>query len=376
MRSARSTPHAAATRRSSADLSLLLWSIDHRPSAIGHRRGFTLVELLVAIAILIILTTLVIAAFRRDDGDRLNGSARLLQSYFEGARSRAISDDKPRGVRLIVSASDSGVVDSVAYIGSPGFDTGTVDIGRQTPSGGGDAKWLIRNDLPLKWARLARTSAVAEGRNLIYPGLRIEFYETDPGNWYVISETDFDTLIPQGMFYIEGHLAASSAVPGGDYAATPRDDVAYRLELAPTILPNTEPVQLERGIVIDLDASQIPNGWWSNPGQMDFLFDGRGSPTGSVVASGLVHLYVTSYADVELTRGQDPTHPGNGVTSRPAGLFVPARAPIVPQFEPYVLTLFTQAGQITMSRVDATDADDDGWADDPFSYARRGREAQ
>jgi hypothetical protein len=329
---------------------------------------------MVAIAILIILTTLVIAAFQRDDGDRLNASARLLQSYFEGARSRAISDDQPRGVRLIPSTSDPGVVDSVAYIGSPGFDTGTVNIDRHTP-GSGVPRWRIRNRIPLKWARLAPPTAVPEGRNLIYPGLRIEFYESDPGNWYVVSEDDFDTLIADGEFLIEGHLAFSSPHPAGGYLASPSLDVPYRLELAPTILPNTEPVQLESGIVIDLDASQIPGAWRLGTVPMDFLFDGRGSPTGPIAASGLIHLYITSLADVELTRSH-PDHPKNGSSTGPFTdyPYIPAPNFIVPRYEPFVLTLFTQAGQVTMSRVDTTGTGD--WADDPFSYARRGREAQ
>lgn len=345
------------------------------------RRAFTLVELLVAISILVLLTALVLASFRRSDADRLNASARMLQSYFEGARSRAISDDRPRGVRLIRSTSDPGVVSSVAYIGSPGFDgddgaTATVvyDLGV--------GMWRMVNTSG-KWQRLAPKSAAnPNGRDLIRPGLRIEA-PRDSGSWYVVSPFQFDTQINAGGFYIEGHYTPSVPDGSGGYLAQP-DQVPYRLELASTILPNTEPVQLQNGIVIDLDASQIPPSWRDNPlapstppPLMDILFDSRGSPTGPIATAGLIHLYVTTIADVEMTRGQDPNHPHSGTaTGSFVFPYVPARAPVVPKTEPYVLTLFTQSGQVTTGRVDATNTNSDPWADDPYSYARRGREAQ
>lgn len=356
----------------------------HRRSTLSHERkraprsrgGFTLVELLVSIAIFVILTALVLAAFQRNDSDRLNASARLLQSYFEGARSRAISEDRPRGVRLIRSTTDRRLVDSLVYIGSPGYDGddgSTVQVNPRGQTSTGLVMSYVQG--PLKWTRLGpNTAANPNGRNLIQPGFRIEI-PRDSGSWYVVSNFDFPTVLENNHgFFLEGHYSGATG------------SVEYRLEMAPTILPNTEPVPLERGMVIDLDASQIPFAWRAGTLSMDFLFDGRGSPMGgTVISNGLIHLYLTTLTDVEMTRTQDPNHPGNTTAVGPfTWPYVPARAPIVPKTDPYLLSLFTQAGQVTTSQVNPADvlvnatgtAGTDFWADDPYSYARRGREAQ
>ena len=383
------------------------------------RRAFTLVELLVAITILVILTTLVIAAFQRDDGDRLNASSRIVQAYLEGARSRAISSGKVRGVRLIASTRDPYVVDSLVYIGSNAYDTGFADIAF---SGG---RWIVRNTTPGKWNRLKPpTSADPTGRDLLRVGGRIElprgarWYSVPPieedfngdgvvdpgedfngnGEWDVVLATAAGDIIA-----IDGHYEPSSFV-GGTYAPTQNRTIGmmppvfgapqfiaagveHRLELAPTILPDTEPVTLQRGIVIDLDASRVPAAWRPGAGAlprpagapysatMDILFDPRGNPTGTVATSGLIHLYITSLADVEMTRNLlGGNHPADGGTFAPA--IVPANAPSVPRFEPYLVNLFTQTGQVTTARVNFIDTDGNLIADNPFGYAQRGREAQ
>ena len=328
------------------------------PGLAGQRAGFTLVEMLVAILIMVILTTIVVAAFRQDDGDRLNASARLVQSYFEGARSRAITDGKVRGIRLIPRADDPFVVDSLVYIGATGFDTGNVDI---VFDSGGTGLWRFRNQTPNEWSRLVQ-------RNLLGSGSRIEV-PAGTGNWYYVAAVSGNDV------FVSGHYAPSVwDSSGGQYVAQPANDVPYRLELAPAILPNTEPISLERGTVIDRAASRIPS--------LDIFFDSRGNPTGATSAAGLVHLYVTTLSDVELTRGLFPNHPANGGSQ--ALPIVPASPPDVPEHEPYLFTLYTQTGQVTVSQVDFTDNLDnsngnpgaDLQADFPFRYAQRGREAR
>ena len=378
------------------------------PGLAGQRAGFTLVEMLVAILIMVILTTIVVAAFRQDDGDRLNASARLVQSYFEGARSRAITDGKVRGIRLIPRADDPFVVDSLVYIGATGFDTGELDLTFH------NGRWLIRNRTPNEWNRLKPRNTVDQtGRGLVGPGVRIEI-PAGTGNWYTVGVVEdvnkngalegaedvnsngvLDSVVQDpntgfDIMTIEGHYQPSvwSAAPSpGTHAPLPNPSfgdmppffespsdparpiafrVPYRLELAPAILPNTEPVRLERGTVIDLAASRIPS--------LDIFFDSRGNPTGETIAAGLVHLYVTTLSDVELTRGLFPNHPANGGSQTLP--IVPASPPDVPQHEPYLFTLYTQTGQVTVSQVDFTDSNSDLQADFPFRYAQRGREAQ
>ena len=335
------------------------------PGLAGQRAGFTLVEMLVAILIMVILTTIVVAAFRQDDGDRLNASARLVQSYFEGARSRAITDGKVRGIRLIPRADDPFVVDSLVYIGATGHDTGFVNVDFDDSISN---LWRFTNTSSGKWNRLVQ-------RNLLGSGSRIEV-PAGTGNWYYITAVSGNEVV------VSGHYAPSAWDTNlGKYAPQPDPDgdgrainMPYRLELAPAILPNTEPISLERGTVIDRAASRIPS--------LDIFFDSRGNPTGATSAAGLVHLYVTTLSDVELTRGLFPNHPANGGSQ--ALPIVPASPPDVPEHEPYLFTLYTQTGQVTVSQVDFTDNLDnsngnpgaDLQADFPFRYAQRGREAR
>ena len=66
------------------------------------RDGFTLIELLVVIGILLLLATLAVAAYRGvTSADRVSGAARNFKTSLEGARSRAIADGQPRGIREI-----------------------------------------------------------------------------------------------------------------------------------------------------------------------------------------------------------------------------------------------------------------------------------
>ncbi|MFV0443129.1 MAG: Tfp pilus assembly protein FimT/FimU [Planctomycetaceae bacterium] len=83
------------------------------------RSGFTLVELLVAIAIFSILVTLSLSAFKESDQDRAAAGAQQLRSMFEGARSRAIHDQLPRGIRLILDPNNPRMAVAAVYIGAP-----------------------------------------------------------------------------------------------------------------------------------------------------------------------------------------------------------------------------------------------------------------
>ena len=99
----------------------------------AQRPAFTLVELLVAITIFAILSTLALSAFRETDQDRAKASAQLLRSMIEGARSRAIHDQAPRGIRLILdpvvdpTTNRRRMVTSVVYIGAPEQFAGVLD---------------------------------------------------------------------------------------------------------------------------------------------------------------------------------------------------------------------------------------------------------
>src|SRR5262245_32695221 len=65
------------------------------------RSGFTLVELLVVISILLILAVLVWAVFKPSNTDRMRSAARIAQSTVLGAKDRALHAKDLRGVGLV-----------------------------------------------------------------------------------------------------------------------------------------------------------------------------------------------------------------------------------------------------------------------------------
>lgn len=88
----------------------------------------------------------------------------------------------------------------------------------------------------------------------------------------------------------------------------------YELQLAPGPTPGEQPLQFPRGVVIDLDNSDVPVGWLtgntnattpystSNPKyypNMDIVFSPRGSVSGALGAKGLLHLLLAETKDTD-----------------------------------------------------------------------------
>ena len=91
------------------------------------RRGFTLVELLVAISIFLVVSAMTVALVNNSrESDRLSGAARQVQSYVGGARDRAIytvrTEEGPRnrGVRFLLDPNLPAIA-SMVYVESAGF---------------------------------------------------------------------------------------------------------------------------------------------------------------------------------------------------------------------------------------------------------------
>jgi hypothetical protein len=298
---------------------------------------------------------------RRTDGstwtlDPLNRSRALITA---GARVEVPANSGQwYTVRIAEDSNLDGVLDSEDTNGNFLLDGNEDDGGGSAPPDDQDG-FLDSEDLPADFADRTSVSGAIEYRE--------------------------DVLILTSH-YVDSFWNPAATTSGsafGDFAPV-TELVPYRLELAPTVLPNSEPVQLSQGIVIDLDASRLPDQWRPSPPtgayaeSFDILFDARGTPTGPIVASGLIHLYLTTTSDVELTRGRDPNHPRNATGGGPFNNwpYVPAAPPVVPVTDPIVLSLFTQGGQVTTANINPANTGPDDWADTPFSFARRGQEAQ
>jgi len=344
-----------------------------------QRRGFTLVELLVAIVIMLIVTTMTITTVNMSlDRDRIRSSARQVQSYIVGARNRAIFAREPRGVRFFVDEYNSATASSMVYIGplEPDASTNTelVDVDKVTikyyrrvrvdvEADGITVRQKVRDDNrglvaqlspAYTWSRLAKLGAfVRGGRIRIASSLNADIKD---GAWYEIlpfsdpDDPDDPDFLP-ATFKADGTLQRANtlvlAKPFEKFSdASETIDLEYELELAPAVLPSQEPALLAAGIVIDVLNSQKPSTGIENR-YFDVLFSPRGTVTGRAAADGLVHLVMSDIVDVanKLAPG-DPTKQG----------------------DENIVSLFTRTGHVSTHPVYSKG--------DPFWYSETGEVAK
>ncbi len=311
-------------------------------SATTQRRGFTLLEMLIAISIFVILSGLVISAFRESDQDRAAAAAQTVRSMLEGARSRAIHDGQPRGVRLLKDSNHPRMVTSLVYIGAPRQYELQVDNVTETSN--------------LQWQADGNFTHL-RNRGLLTSGLRVEV-PAYSGFWYPIVETH------DAYIRFRGHYHGAKRIAGAD-VALPYDatkgtsPTSIRLELVPPILPGSTPQPLANQMAIDLDGSKLPDIWGgagSTPysDTMDIMFTPRGDVTGEAVVTGVMHLVIADVADITLgVRHTD------------------ARSPLLEVFEnpDRMVNLFTRTGLVTTSQTNRYNTD---W---PYAFALTGQEA-
>lgn len=250
----------------------------------ARRGGFTLVEMLVTIGILLLLMTITLATVNISmDSDRIASGARSMQSFLEGARNRAIFAGRPRGIRLMTDPNNPTLVTSILYIEEPepfpaegGAPEGRITIAAdgQTISGV-PAMWTTLYNRGLLAKRAAAEVMIGVEPSYTFYTVR---YDTGTGGW---------------------KLTRPYAGGAGTY-----DSIIY---LEPVILPNQEPRTFASGIAIDLATSQLPATYAVGSGDpLDILFSPRGIVTGGLASGGTIHFRLVDLTDVNQTAA-DPT---------------------------------------------------------------------
>jgi prepilin-type N-terminal cleavage/methylation domain-containing protein len=283
------------------------------------RRGFTLLELLVSMGILLILATLTMRLLNATlDSDRLKTGARELQSLLAGARDRAIYATQPRGVRFIADPTNPSAIRSFVFVGSSNsFTDGamlTVDsLGNILgPVGTVPTGLPLPATLPL-WDNLWAHGALVNGTPI-----QLTNSSGASLGFATVSPTAFDPVSGNPIgFAITSTLGAGTfpiAAPG----------VNYTLQLAPAIVSGDEPRTLPQNIVIDLNSSILPASWGA-PGAfastLDVMFSPQGTVIGAPASDGRIHFVL---ADITDSTGVTP------ITSFPARSHLQLNSPWQP----------------------------------------------
>ena len=399
----------------------------------SRRVAFTLIELLVVVMILLVLATITVSAINITiDGDKVRSAARQIQSYLEGARSRASTAKAPRGVRFLLDPTDPRTVSSMVYIApTDAWTEGTVFLTRAdddndydpvlndgddpfntTPpynESNTDVWMLVGLDGALtaspysvnnpaqatNWIELYKREVLRDGNRIQIPAGTGAWYTVDcrylkrmVDNNIAPSAANHPRLLLQQKYRQPAETAADqySAFSG-------LKPVRYVLELTPAPLPNQEPVQLPKGVVIHLDRSssdpdgllpsattapnpsrdptlrgnRLPASWKKSPSTTtppnpagfdyspycDIMFSPRGSVTGPEASAGLIHLYIGEQKDSDRDRTDwSAAAPGAGLNwSAPE--YLPGQTASDPMGDPYqrgdklIVSIFTRTGAIT-----------------------------
>jgi prepilin-type N-terminal cleavage/methylation domain-containing protein len=367
--------------------------IDRSPVRSQGGRGFTLVELLVVVSILLILTTITVATLNSfENAERIRSSARQVQSSLMGARDRAIRFQKPFGLRFLVNpnASSGGniVVDSMVYISPVAPNTGQIS-GLERPSTNGvtpdksDVTVIRASNVP--WQFYAQ-------QGLLQQGARIKLTIGSNATWYTVTYFTQNGLpLIQGkdtnnpndsiLFLSAPYTGSVTPMPSIQAVQGPID---FELELASAVQSNQEPMRLSSGIVIDMNLSDQ---FYSAGNYLDVMYNPRGTVHGWLASWGTVNLWLRELDDVA----------PNGLANDPAAQknfplgYKAAKTQLI-------CTLYTQTGNVLTSPVNTNDfynttapptstqassfakppntavaGSPDGLADDPYAYARLGR---
>lgn len=360
--------------------------IHHKSSYSAPRSGFTLVELMVAMAIFLILSALAVSAFRGNDADRITAGAATIRNALEGARSRAIKSQRPTALRLITDPLDGRLVTSVVYVQAPELFSGTCRV-EYNPS---LSAWTII-DQNGAWSTLISRGLMASTNRVEIPENSGNWFhlgaavstntwtftgQYQPCLWFTRSPTDPPAMVSTWMPANYDATDKSTGSTLGVSSAIASQPMSYRMELSPTVLAGAEPIAMPRNVVVDLDGSNVPSAWRpSTTGltdqyatNMDILFDPNGT---CQQMSTVIHLRVTSLEDAlaEKSLGSRPltSSATNGVLS------------VNPVRGQRLVSVFPMTGNVIAADVDqSTSGTNSGFnsnlASQPFSLAVQGKE--
>jgi prepilin-type N-terminal cleavage/methylation domain-containing protein len=366
-----------------------------------RRSGFTLVEMLIVITIILILAGLVFAVFNTGrSSDRLRSAARIGQSAFLGAKDRALHAKDLRGVRLTRDLTDTTLVTGFVYLqpipiqtagNYPTPNVNNVTVTRPNiASGNFDAtQVLISGTQGQTW--------FTQDQNGIWPPSPVQIrIPAQTGQWLNLARVQNTPPYWGTMNAGNLQLTLQTAYQGGNPPPAPNaidpnmTTASCDIQLGNDVLPFHQAIPLSSNVVIDLKfcSANIQTLAGLQTGvnyYVDIMFSPRGGVSGYLSGLGPMHFLLRDLKDAVAT-SQIKDANGNFCGGRLVGACptaVPAQTEDPNKGDRLVLSVFPQTGLVQVFEIDPTDivnnltgvAGPDGLADNIFFFAQQGKSA-
>jgi prepilin-type N-terminal cleavage/methylation domain-containing protein len=241
---------------------------------VRRRDGFTLVEMLVVIVIILVIASLVVALTPKLAGNQKVVSASdLLQGWLLNAKQRALRDQMPTGIRLLPGATTTNYVTDVQYIQQP--PDFTVAPGVVSDSGG--------NLYPVR-----RLSITAGSTTATLEGSGPPDFSGNISNsaYWPVQTGDYLDVYPDGLVHQISAVAANTLTLSSAVTNAVNLTQQYRIIRSPRVLTGEKPLQLPQDTAIDVNSTASVSQGTTNNGlsapPTDILF----SPSGGVLGWG------------------------------------------------------------------------------------------
>ena len=320
-----------------------------------RRSAFTLIEVLVVIAILLALTVFVVSAFQFDRTEaNLREAGRIGQSAFMGAKDRALHAGERRGIRLLRDSSDPTLANGFAFV----TPVDPQKYGAVFPVNGAPIQVEMSPTVPpeavivrgvgVDWHFLSQQGFFPFPARIRIPAVSGQWYTIVTGSVVLVTPATNECTLQLTTPFVGG------AIPPTDPQAT------CEIEVGNELLPHHAPIVLPSGIVIDLkwSSQNVQTAWAWTPTiiNTDVMFTPRGNITGPITAGGPLYFLLRDIGDA--TANLNPI----AADAKPSSVL--AVVPMTGHVQSYPIDPHDEFNNATGA------PGPDGLADDLFRYAR------
>jgi prepilin-type N-terminal cleavage/methylation domain-containing protein len=255
----------------------------------SRRGGFTLVEMLVVLALVLVLATLLVTfGPRMDEKRRAASGADVLQQWLLIAKQRALRDHVPTGLRLVQTTSGQTAINQLQYMQQPAdFSVkGTLSFSSSSSSGA-----------PFDVVTL--TPASASSPNFIgdFPGTQ-SAWNVQPYDWLILPDNTVHLITTVGY---GGNPLVLQINAAGAAQTQPPPMKTWSVQRGPRPIQGEQPLLLPKDVAIDISTNSAylnplpqfpPPPGPPPPGPIDIMFGTAGPVVSRGASIGKIILWV------------------------------------------------------------------------------------